>query len=315
MQLLQQLLTLISCCCSKLRVLATRAARWLMWKIYYLEVFSHFQSPRIKHQVLFEVGIQLENPEMSSDLDFDRKVSIVIALQKYHEKRQRSTTTKRDKKNSEGQIWWNRNCWISFLPCEGRMGTQTTVSQGITTIICCLSGVKTSGQADCLSISSFYCGRGALAVCWLLSFMGFANPPYKFHREMLASEKGGDLTILILRLKAATPLTREGEPLSASKIRAFIQLLQTSFRDLPGVEKAADRIRWCHVGAWVKYPRLLRLWDTLGYPWLLNWRFEQCIGSGLLNFWFVVTCLQHFHKRHCDRPDQSFLRLEVLDLL
>lgn len=134
MQLLQQLLTLISCCCSKLRVLATRAARWLMWKIYYLEVFSHFQSPRIKHQVLFEVGIQLENPEMSSDLDFDRKVSIVIALQKYHEKRQRSTTTKRDKKNSEGQIWWNRNCWISFLPCEGRMGTQTTVSQGITTI-------------------------------------------------------------------------------------------------------------------------------------------------------------------------------------
>ena len=111
MQLLQQLLTLISCCCNKLRVLATRAARWLMWKIYCLEVFSHFQSPRIKHQVLFEVGIQLENPEMSSDLDFDRKVS--IALQKYHEKRQRSTTAKRDKKNSEGQIWWNRNCWKS----------------------------------------------------------------------------------------------------------------------------------------------------------------------------------------------------------
>lgn len=221
MQLLQQLLTLISCCCSKLRVLATRAARWLMWKIYYLEVFSHFQSPRIKHQVLFEVGIQLENPEMSSDLDFDRKVSIVIALQKYHEKRQRSTTTKRDKKNSEGQIWWNRNCWISFLPCEGRMGTQTTVSQGITTIICCLSGVKTSGQADCLSISSFYCGRGALAVCWLLSFMGFANPPYKFHREMLASEKGGDLTILILRLKAATP---SQEKVSRSVPQKFVPL-------------------------------------------------------------------------------------------
>ena len=82
--------------------------------------------------------------------------------------------TRRIQKAKSGgiEIVGNRfRCRISFLPCEGRMGTRTTVSQGITTIFCCLSGVKTSGQADCLSISLFYCGREALAVCWLLSFM------------------------------------------------------------------------------------------------------------------------------------------------
>ena len=102
----------------------------------------------------------------------------------------------RNDKNSEGQICWNRNRWKSEgVGCRSyhgsRMGTQTTVSQGITTIL--LSGSETSGQADCLSISSFYCGRVALAVCWLLSFMVLEKPPsHKFNA-------------MNLRLKAATP--------------------------------------------------------------------------------------------------------------
>ena len=62
MQLLQQLLTLISCCCVKLR----RKTRAKLDEA--LRICRKAVKVRIKHQ-LFEVGIQLENPEMSSDLE------------------------------------------------------------------------------------------------------------------------------------------------------------------------------------------------------------------------------------------------------
>lgn len=125
--------------------------------------------------------------------------------------------TRRIQKAKSGgiEIVGNRfRCWISFLPCEGRMGTQTTVSQGITTIICCLSGVKTSGQADCLSISSFYCGRVALAVCWLLSFMVLPihHTSFAWNAGIWKRRRPNNPNI---EAKGRDPLTREGEPLSA----------------------------------------------------------------------------------------------------
>ena len=133
---------------------------------------------------------------------------------------------------------------------------------------------------------------------------------------MLASEKGGYLTILILRLKAATP---SQEKVSHSVPEKFVPLFNC-FKPRFVIARCGKSGRSNQVvpcwGLSEISKAKWRLWDTLDTVATNFFRFEQCIGSsGLLNFWFVVTCLQHFHKRHCDRPDQSFLRLEVLDLL
>ena len=180
------------------------------------------------------------------------------------------------------------------------MGTQTTVSQGITTIL--LSGSETSGQADCLSISSFYCGRVALAVCWLLSFMVLEKPPsHKFNA-------------MNLRLKAATP---SQEKVSHSFLYSWLRnclpgnsqvwkkrQIESGGAMLGPKEWNFDKMSGVSVEYQTGYPRFFRL-DTVGTKlkiWFAFKNHSDCRKTtGLLNSWFVVICLQHFHKRHWDR--------------